>query len=58
MNDLVMPVIERIPPPLWCAVCHATGPRVRIATHSVDGTSVCATHLRAAIAQARERRQA
>lgn len=64
------PVVDRLPPPLWCCYCHATrtwasphvrfaaSPHVRLATHVVDGTSVCARHLSAALAGAREKRRA
>jgi len=53
-----MPVIERIPAPLWCCHCHAARlPVVRLATHTVDGTSVCTRHLTSAIEYAREKRQ-
>ena len=58
MNDLVNPTIERIQPPVYCTYCYAAGRySVRLATHRVDGTSVCARHLAAAIKYAREKRQ-
>ena len=58
MNDLVEPVIERIPKPLWCAYCYAIrGYVAHYATHTVDGTSVCGSHLRAAVERARENRR-
>ena len=58
MNDLVNPTIERIEPPVYCTYCYASGQySVRLATHRVDGTSVCARHLPAAIKYAREKRQ-
>ena len=58
MNDLVNPTIERIQPPVYCTYCYAAGQySVRLATHRVDGTSVCARHLAAAIKYAREKRQ-
>ena len=38
--------------------CYASGQySVRLATHRVDGTSVCTRHLAAAIKYAREKRQ-
>lgn len=56
------PVVDRVPPPLWCCYCHATrtwaSPHVRLATHVVDGTSVCSRHLSAALARARGKRRA
>ena len=58
MNDLVNPTIERIQPPVYCTYCYASGQySVRLAAHRVDGTSVCARHLAAAIKYAREKRQ-
>ena len=52
------PTIERIQPPVYCTYCYASGQySVRLATHRVDGTSVCARHLAAAIKYAREKRQ-
>ena len=58
MDDLVNPTIERIQPPVYCTYCYAAGQySVRLATHRVDGTSVCARHLAAAIKYAREKRQ-
>lgn len=58
MNDLVNPTIERIPAPVYCTYCYAVWRGgVRLATHRVDGTSVCTRHLAAAIEYAREKRQ-
>ncbi len=55
------PVIERIPAPLWCLICsveHGGFTRsVHLATHTVDGTSVCSRHLSAAIERARAKRR-
>ena len=52
------PVVVRLQPPLWCALCHGDRVVIRLATHEVDGTSVCARHLSAALAGAREKRRA
>ena len=58
MNDLVNPTVERIPAPVYCIYCYASGQySVRLATHRVDGTGVCTRHLAAAIKYAREKRQ-
>lgn len=53
----VDPTVERIPAPVYCMYCYASVGTVRLATHRVDGTSVCARHLAAAIKYAREKRQ-
>ena len=53
----VDPTVERIPAPVYCMYCYASVGLVRLATHRVDGTSVCARHLDAAVKYAREKRQ-
>ena len=50
----VDPTIEPLPAPLYCAYHAATAV---LATHVVDGTSVCAWHLPAQVARARAARR-
>lgn len=48
-------VVELPAPPLMCTYC-MTEHRGRLATHTVDGTSVCRGHLAEAINWARGKR--
>ena len=52
--DTVDPTIEPLPAPLYCAYHTVTAV---LATHVVDGTSVCAGHLPAQVARARAARR-
>lgn len=49
------PEVKRLPGPLMCTYC-ACEKRTRLATHTVDGTSVCRAHLAEAINWARGKR--
>ena len=45
------PIVVCLKPPLTCAACP------HLASHEVDGTSVCRAHLREAYQRAKEKRQ-
>ena len=60
MKDLATPTIEQVSSqPVHCLYCYTQWhPVLRLASHIVDGTSVCSMHLSTAVRYAEHAREA